>query len=126
MEKRDFGEMVAYFNRQVSEMNISRKCKMELLGMITSIEIAHDSLMPKWIPFEEREMTAEEKECHPEWGYILDCKLPDDNEEILVSDGKYVWFDTFYNDGDGCCLDSDRELDGCAWMPLPEPWRGEE
>ncbi len=45
MNKRKFGEMVAFFNRRVSEMNISRKCKIELLGMITAIEIEHDEEM---------------------------------------------------------------------------------
>ena len=126
MEKRDFGEMVSFFNRKVSEMNISKKCKMELLGMITAIEIKHDELLPKWIPFTMRELTTDEKEEHPEWDYIMDCKLPDDGEEILVSNGKFVWSDTFINDGDDCYLDGYTELDGCAWMPLPEPWRGEE
>lgn len=126
MEKRDFGEMVSFFNRKVSEMNISKKCKMELLGMITAIEIKHNELLPKWIPFTMRVVTAEEKEEHPEWDYIMDCKLPDDGEEILVSNGKFVWSDTFVNDGDGCYLDGGTELDGCAWMTLPEPWRGEE
>ena len=79
----------------------------------------------KWIPFTMRELTTEEKEEHPEWDYIMDCELPDDGEEILVSDGKFIWSDTFINDGDGCYLDSNTDLDGCAWMPLPEPWRGE-
>lgn len=79
----------------------------------------------KWIPFTKRELTTEEKEEHPEWDYIMNCELPDDGEEILVSNGKFVWSDTFINDGDGCYLDGDTELDGCAWMPLPEPYRGE-
>ncbi len=79
----------------------------------------------KWIPFTMRELTTEEKEEHPEWEYIMDCELPDDGEEILVSDGKFIWSDTFVNDGDGCYLDGGTDLDGCSWMPLPEPWRGE-
>ena len=33
MKKRDFGEMVIYFCQKISEMNISNKYKMELLGM---------------------------------------------------------------------------------------------
>lgn len=45
MEKRDFADMIIYFCQKVSEMNISRKYKMELLGMITAIEIKHDELM---------------------------------------------------------------------------------
>lgn len=78
----------------------------------------------QWIPFTERELTAEEQEEHPEWSYIMDCPLPDDGQEILVSNGRWVWKDEFCVD-DGCYLDSDHELEGCAWMPLPEPWKGE-
>lgn len=32
----------------------------------------------RWIPFKTRPLTKEEKEEHPEWDGILDCKLPDD------------------------------------------------
>ena len=53
MKERDFADMIIYFCQKVSEMNISRKCKMELLGMITAIEMKHDELMPKWIPVSE-------------------------------------------------------------------------
>lgn len=79
---------------------------------------------PKWIPFTMREVTAEEKEVYPEWDSILDCKLPDDGEEILVSNGKYVWLDTFINDCDGCYLDGGDDVEGLAWQPLPKPWNG--
>ena len=65
----------------------------------------------KWIPFELDDEG------------ILLCPLPDDEEEILVSDGVSVWLDAFMND-DECYLDcSNRELIGLAWMPLPEPYR---
>lgn len=77
----------------------------------------------RWIPFTKRELTAEEQEEHPEWSCIMECPLPDEGQEILVSNGKRVWLDTFCVD-DGCYLDSDHELEGCAWMPLPEPWKG--
>lgn len=78
----------------------------------------------RWIPFTMREVTAEEKEVYPEWDSILDCKLPDDGEEILVSNGKYVWLDTFINDCDGCYLDGGDDVEGLAWQPLPKPWNG--
>ncbi len=78
---------------------------------------------PKWIPFTKRELTAEEQEEHPEWCYIMECPLPDDGQEILVSDGRRVWQDEFYVDDDGCYLDSDSDFDGCAWMPKPEPYK---
>ena len=53
MKKRNLGEMVAYFKRRVADMDIAQKYKMELLGMITAIEIKHDELAPKWIPVTE-------------------------------------------------------------------------
>lgn len=127
MEKRDFGEMVAYFNRQVSDTNISRKCKMELLGMITAIEMKHEELATKWIPFTMRELTDEEREENPEWDWVFTCKLPADGETVLLTNGKYVWEDTFCCD-DGCYFDRADDIedyDGYAWMPMPEPWRGE-
>ena len=43
MKKRDFGEMVAYFNSRVADMDIAQKYKMELLGMITAIQMEHDA-----------------------------------------------------------------------------------
>lgn len=79
----------------------------------------------KWIPFTMREITEEEKEYFSDWDYILDCPLPENYEEILVSNGKYVWVDTFYNDGE-CSLESDNELEGLAWMPMPKPWRKDD
>jgi len=43
LKKRQFDEMVSHFNLKVSEMNIARKYKMELLGMITAIQMEHDA-----------------------------------------------------------------------------------
>lgn len=86
---------------------------------------------PQWIPFKLRPLTEEEREEHPEWDCILDCKLPDDGQEILVTydiNGRRgVWYDEFCSD-DGSYLDSGKEIgeEVIAWMPLPEPWRGEE
>ena len=37
LKKRTMDEMITHFNDTVSEMNISRKDKMTLLGMITAI-----------------------------------------------------------------------------------------
>ena len=75
-----------------------------------------------WIPFKKRPLTDEEKQEYPDWTYIFDCPLPDDEEEILLSNGKYVWTDTFINDGE-CYLDGGDDIDdGMAWMPLPKPY----
>ena len=114
MEKRDFCEMVAYFNHKVSEMNISRKYKMELLGMITAIEMKHDELMPKWIPVTEA--------------------LPEDMDRLLAtivrSDGSkrvrsgHYYKGLFLMDNGDTWNETDKEI--LAWMPLVEPYGGEE
>lgn len=58
---------------------------------------------------------------------LLNCKLPEEDEEILVSGGGSVWEDTFMTDGEDCWLDVwGGDLIGLAWMPKPEPWEGEE
>ena len=42
MKKRTFDEMISHFNIAVSEMQITQKQKMELLGMITAIAMKHN------------------------------------------------------------------------------------
>ena len=82
----------------------------------------------RWIPFKTRPLTKEEKEEHPEWDGILDCKLPDDGQRILVNVSvrghESVQYDEFYTD-DGSYLDSGYEIgtEATAWMPLPEPYK---
>ena len=50
MKERSFDEMIAYFNRRVSEMDIARDYKIELLGMITALGYKHEKSVPQWIP----------------------------------------------------------------------------
>ena len=64
----------------------------------------------EWIPF-----TFDE--------YGLNCRLPDEDEEILVSSKYGVWIDIFVCDEHGYYLDSERDFKGLAWMPLPEPYK---
>ena len=104
MEKRDFTDMVIFFCQKVSEMDISQKHKMELLGMITAIEMKHDELVPKWIPVTEA--------------------LPNDRQKVLCVNkhgemmvGGYM---TDYGMTFPCYFEKP-----IAWMPLVEPWRGE-
>ena len=42
MQKRKFDELISYFNRKVAEMDIGTKYKMELLGMVTALGLAHE------------------------------------------------------------------------------------
>lgn len=54
----------------------------------------------------------------------LQCPAPDNEQEVLVSDGKCVWEDRFMSDGETCWLDCiTRDLIGLAWQPLPKPYR---
>ena len=100
---------------------------------ITSALIELPSAQPeqRWIPFKTRPLTEEEQDEHPEWNCILDCKLPDDGQAILVSidlrGHERVQYDEFYTD-DGSYLDSGYAIgaEATAWMPLPDPWGGEE
>ena len=122
MKERDFADMVIYFCQKVSEMNISRKCKMELLGMITAIEMKHDELMPKWISVSEALPNNEE------YDWVLG--------QIRETDSGYLWIprqveyreikDDWYEDSIGWLKENpDHAFEVIAWMPLPERWRGE-
>ena len=93
-----------------------------LHGMMNAVANMPSAERTGWIKFTLRPLDEYEREEYPEeWSGIFDCKLPEDGQEILVSNGRYVWMDTFFNGGsDGCYLDSDDELEDCWWMPLPE------
>lgn len=107
MKKRDFADMVIFFCQKVSEMNINRKCKMELLGMITAIEMKHDELMPKWIPATE--------------------SLPEDGERVLITHKggvSFGWYNGSYWER-GAPTNHRPLQTVIAWMPLPEPYRGD-
>ena len=105
------------------EYALSSKDRIVLTMAIEALSNADRST--EWIPFTKRPLTDEEKEEYPDWIYIFDCPLPDDGQEILLSNGKYVWTDTFFND-DGCYLDGGDDIDeGMAWMPMPTVYQGE-
>lgn len=114
MKKRTFDEMVSYFNDKVLDMNIEQKYKTDLIAMMTAIQMAgHDMKILKWIPVSEA--------------------LPKDMDRLLVtivrSDGsKRVRSGDYYKgyfmlDNGDIWNETDKEV--LAWMPLPEPWRGE-
>lgn len=59
---------------------------------------------------------------------MLQCEIPDEEQEILVTDGISTWSDIFMQDEKGWYLDSGADLvtSVTAWQCLPEPYKGEE
>lgn len=86
----------------------------------------------KWIPFTKRPLTEEERTENPYFDYILDCKLPDDGQRILMSINikghEQVQLDEYYCDNGESYLDGGYEIgtEAVAWMPLPEPYKEEQ
>lgn len=81
-----------------------------------------------WIPIKTRPMTEEEKEeIGHEYAYMYDCPLPDDGQEVLITDcyGN-VEIDTFCRDHEGFYFEDNCD-DGevIAWMPKPEGYKAE-
>lgn len=96
-------------------------------------KVAIEALEQRWIPIKTRPMTEEEKEHYSEIlersfeevYTILDCTLPDDGQEVIVSSNGYVGMDIFCRDStDGCYFEGYDIDDVDAWMPLPEPYKG--
>lgn len=110
----------AYFSKN----NISKI--VELLFA----DLEQDEKEKDWIIVKYHKITdAERKEngYSEDIEYYLDGLLPDDGQEIIVTDGENTWCDT-------CSVNSDVEygLESCidwieikAWMPLPEPYKEE-
>ena len=92
----------------------------------------------QWIPITARPMDEEERlEWSEKLGYdieyedavIYTSQLPDDGQEVLTCNRYgHIAIDKFENDPDyGCCFEENGDMAGIvAWMPLPEPWKGEE
>lgn len=86
----------------------------------------------QWIPIKGHYITEEEqkREGYPEdWVYYLDCKMPEDGEDILITTKNgYVHEDVCEYDDGSYYLDSgyDWVEDVLAWMPLPAPWKGDQ
>ncbi|HFI0028285.1 TPA: hypothetical protein ACGOSU_001335 [Streptococcus suis] len=51
---------------------------------------------------------------------MWDCMTPEIDEEVLVSDGKDVWTDTWVECGEGVCFEN-TDGDELYWMSLAEP-----
>lgn len=93
----------------MEEMSNSMDWLKELVDKAESFE---------WIPF-----TFDEEG-------VLNCELPDIGERILVSDAECmyddesIWIDSWDSPDCGIYeLESGEDLEGLAWMPLPNPYK---
>ena len=87
------------------------------LDIVNSLldDLEQDEKENGWIPV---------KSISTDIQYMLDCKMPDDGQEILVTNGETTWQDTSFIDCDGYYLDSNYDwIDVTAWRPLPEPYK---
>ena len=84
-------------------------------------------IISEWNELVFRNLTPEEKKeyANSDCSYVVE-NLPDYGEEVLVTDGKNVWIDSFDEDDCVYLSSTDSEIDGVtAWMPLPNPYKGE-
>ena len=124
MKERSFDEMIAYVNRRVSEMDIAQGYKMELLGMVTALGFKHEKSAQQWIPCSERLpetngryiATRGLKACDAIWNRVYIINYSD----LMGLKAEKIWWD-----GNVGKSDFERIDDVIAWMPLPEPYRGE-
>jgi len=87
--------------RILDDVLANRPTERDALIVAVKTAMKHLASMT-WIPFKTRPLTEEEKEEYPEWDCILDCKLPDDGQRILVTirirGHEEVQQDEFYSD----------------------------
>lgn len=117
MMKRKFDELISYFNLKVSKMNIDRKYKMELLGMITAIGLEHEKEMPHWIPCSER-LPEDNTVCLVTVDQYYIPSYVNQVDVMIYDSGKWLFYNVDDIDTDKTCL-----IPIIAWMPLPEVYR---
>ena len=102
MQTRKFDELISYFNRNVSNMDIDQKYKIELFGMITAIGFAH-----------EKELHNPTIEPQPEIIRCRDCKYW--REHKYAKETKryipFCGFNAIYTKADDFCSRAERRTD---------------
>lgn len=90
-------------------------------------DLEQDEKENGWIPVKYHQISEKERaeeSISNDIRYMLDCKMPDDGQEILVTNGETTWQDTCFIDCDGYYLDSGYDwIEITAWRPLPEPYK---
>lgn len=129
--KLSYDEMISLLDSAAGRLivpslndNVIREAKEMIQQVSISLgEHGQDEMSNKWIPITYRDADEEEQEDGSI--YMLTCPLPEEGEEVLVLSGKYIRIDTMCYDK-GWYFDSHGGIEGVdAWMPLPEPFRGE-
>lgn len=90
-------------------------------------DLKQDEKENGWIPVKYHQISEKERAeefLSKDIQYMLDCKMPDDGQEILVTNGETTWQDTCFIDSNGYYLDGGYDwIDIMAWMPLPKPYK---
>lgn len=90
-------------------------------------DLEQDEKENGWIPVKYHQISEKERaeeSISTDIQYMLDCKTPDDEQEILVTNGETTWQDTSFIDCDGYYLDSGYDwIEITAWQPLPKPYK---
>ena len=90
-------------------------------------DLEQDEKENGWVPVKYHQISEKERaeeSISKNIQYMLDCKMPDDGQEILVTNGESTWQDTSFIDCDGYYLDSGYDwIEITAWQPLPEPYK---
>lgn len=110
-----------YLSNLTKEINDTEQRAYIIKEFLDSLKLIKKEVTSKWIPF-----TFDEEG-------ILNCELPDIDEDILVwdMDGTFdkenVWVDTWESPYSYLYeLESGMDLDGLAWMPLPKAYKEKE
>lgn len=99
----------------------------ESFGEVVNAEIlewidAHPVVL-QWNKLIFRPLTDEEEEWYPQSKGMVE-NLPCYDKEVLVTDGKNIWIDSFDVDDFVYLSGTDDDIDGViAWMELPEPYK---
>lgn len=99
------------------------------LDIVNSLldDLEEDEKENGWIPVKYHQISEKERAeefLSKDIQYMLDCKMPDDGQEILVTNGETTWQDTCFIDSNGYYLDGGYDwIDIMAWMPLPKPYK---
>ena len=115
MKERSFDEMIAYFNRRVSEMDIVQDYKIELLGMVAALGYKHSKTAQQWIPCSER--LPEDVKNGEECPTLIYCTGGGEVDAGWYEAEVHKWWDL------NCDVTVDNVI---AWMPLPEPFNPDD